>query len=563
MIRSFRNCFLAALLAVFGTVSVAHAADAPLAGNWKFKEVSNGSDTTLAILQVEVKDGKTTVTSLSSPLLNNSVKIEDVKASDTSLSFNFKLPNGNVAAASIVVPKDADKAKALRGIISLGAQMIFSELERTDLKEIDTKDARKQGPAAQDLGKARFTADAKEQEKMLRDILEKNGDNAAGYAAADILLATQMKAGAKDEDLKATSETLFKIAKLYGPVAEKRSLIGVAGALSRGEKVSPLALEYARQAEKALTKDDSPATSVAVLKTLVTALKKSGKADEAKTYAASLAKLDKQLDEEFEKNAIPFKPEAPAGRKAKSTRVAVVELFTGAQCPPCVSADIAFDAAVKQYKPADTVFLEYHLHIPGPDALTNTDTEGRQKFYGPAIRGTPTAFVNGKVTEGLGGFKQHGEERYGTLRKIIDEALDTDQQANIKLTATRRGDKIEAEANVEDLKKTGEKVRLRFVLIEDVARYAGGNGQRLHHHVVRALPGGLDGTEMKEAKGTYKTAVVLGDLKKSLNEYLAGRKFSEDDRPMELKNLKLIALIQDDESKEILQAAQVDLTDEK
>ena len=38
-----------------------------------------------------------------------------------------------------------------------------------------------------------------------------------------------------------------------------------------------------------------------------------------------------------------------------------------------------------------------------------------------------------------------------------------------------------------DLKKTGEKVRLRFVLVEDVARYVGGNGQRLHHHVVRAL----------------------------------------------------------------------------
>jgi hypothetical protein len=228
-----------------------------------------------------------------------------------------------------------------------------------------------------------------------------------------------------------------------------------------------------------------------------------------------------------------------------------------------VSADIAFDAATKSYKPADVLFLEYHLHIPRPDPLTNTASEGRQEYYGDEIPGTPTAFVNGKVTGGLGGGKAQAEATYGRLSKIIDEALEADDQATLKLSANRRGDKIEAEANVSDLKKTGEKVRLRFVLVENVARYAGGNGQRLHHHVVRALPGGVKGVEMKEAKGSYKTAIALGDLKKDLNEYLEKHKFAEDDRPMELKNLKLIALIQDDESKEILQAAQVDLAQEK
>ena len=49
----------------------------------------------------------------------------------------------------------------------------------------------------------------------------------------------------------------------------------------------------------------------------------------------------------------------------------LVELFTGAECPPCVAADLAFDALGKTYKPTDVVLLEYHLHIPGPDALTN------------------------------------------------------------------------------------------------------------------------------------------------------------------------------------------------
>jgi hypothetical protein len=360
---------------------------------------------------------------------------------------------------------------------------------------------------------------------------------------------------------------MLKVAKDYGPVAERKTVLTVAQALTRADKPSPLAVEYARQAEKGLSKDDPATASVPVLKTLVAALTKTGKADDAKQYAATLAKLEAQLDEEFEKGAIPFKPTAFAGRKGKSSRVAVVELFTGAQCPPCVSADIAFDAAVQTYKPADAVLLEYHLHIPGPDPLTNADTEARQKYYSRDIQGTPTTFVNGKVTEGLGGYKQHGEERYKTLTKIIDEALEADEQASLKLTAERKGDKVEAEATVADLKKTGDKVKLRFVLIEDVARYGGSNGQRLHHHVVRAFPGGIDGFPMKDAKGTQKVTVALGDVKKSLTDYLASadkkRAFPDDDRPMDLKHLKLIALIQDDESKEILQAAQIDLPEEK
>ena len=52
-------------------------------------------------------------------------------------------------------------------------------------------------------------------------------------------------------------------------------------------------------------------------------------ADEAQAIAPRLAKLEDQLDAEFLKTAIPFKPETYAGRKAKSNRVAVVEPGTG------------------------------------------------------------------------------------------------------------------------------------------------------------------------------------------------------------------------------------------
>jgi hypothetical protein len=565
MIRSSR-IWPAALLLAAVVGDPAAAADTPLAGNWKFKIVNNGGDGAIALVQIETKDGKPAANILAGPGLPPGATLEDVRVDGNSVSFNLKF-QGNTGAVTASAPKGEDKAKALRGTILLGTRLLFTELERTDQKELDAKDNSKQTPAGEALSKAFMTRDAGEREKLLKEVVDKFGDTTAGYAAAEILLPIQAKAGAKDDELRALSDRMLKVAKDYGPLAEKHAIVGIAKTLTRAEKVSPLAAELARKAEKSLTKDDPPALSESVLKTLVSALNKTGKADEAKEYSATLAKLEAQLDEEFEKGAIPFKPAAYAGRKGKSSRVAVVELFTGAQCPPCVSADIAFDAAIKAYKPADVALLEYHEHIPGPDPLTNADTEARMRYYGNAVRGTPTAFVNGKQTDPLGGGKPAGEGSYAKLSKAIDAALEDDEQAGLKLSATRKGDKIEAEATVTDLKKTGEKVKLRFVLIEEVARYAGTNGQRLHHHVVRAFPGGTDGFEMKDAKAAQKVSLSLGDLKKTLTDYLASadkkRPFFDDDRPMDLKHLKLVALVQDDESKEILQAAQIDLPEEK
>ena len=80
-----------------------------------------------------------------------------------------------------------------------------------------------------------------------------------------------------------------------------------------------------------------------------------------------------------------------------ANKVAVLELFTGAQCPPCVAADVAFDALEKSYKHTDLILLQYHMHIPGPDPLTNPDTMleietagvARVDEHGITIEGAP------------------------------------------------------------------------------------------------------------------------------------------------------------------------------
>ena len=54
----------------------------------------------------------------------------------TPIRFTFKL-GSNVAVVSASAPKGQDKPKALRGTTELGRQLLFTELERTDLKELD------------------------------------------------------------------------------------------------------------------------------------------------------------------------------------------------------------------------------------------------------------------------------------------------------------------------------------------------------------------------------------------------------------------------------------------
>src|SRR5262249_1815173 len=158
---------------------------------------------------------------------------------------------------------------------------------------------------------------------------------------------------------------------------------------------------------------------------LASAAKATGDARLADDAQARLDKLNAHLDEEYHQKVPNFKPTAYEGRKSKSNdRVALMELFTGAECPPCVAADVGFDGLIKTYKPTDVVLLQYHLHIPGPDPLTNADTEARAKYY-PELRGTPSTFFNGKAEYGGGGPMANSENKYKEYRSVIDQDLET------------------------------------------------------------------------------------------------------------------------------------------
>ncbi len=105
---------------------------------------------------------------------------------------------------------------------------------------------------------------------------------------------------------------------------------------------------------------------------------------------------------------------------------------------------------------------------------------------------------------------------------------------------------------------------LRFALAEERVRYTGGNGIRYHHMVVRSMPGGQKGFALTKKTAEQTVTFDPEEVRKALGKYLADFEknegdFPRPDRPLALKNLKLIAFVQNDDTREILQAVQVDV----
>ena len=186
---------------------------------------------------------------------------------------------------------------------------------------------------------------------------------------------------------------------------------------------------------------------------------------------------------------------------------------------------IYFDALGKSYKPKDLILIQYHMHIPGPDPLTNPDSIARWDYYRKlspeGIRGTPSTLFNGKTAAGGGGGMANSESKYNQYRELVNPVLEEMTDIKIEGSAKLTGDKLTVDAQIRGIKEESETLVVRFLLLEESIHYVGGNGLRFHHDVVRALPGGAAGAKFKDLKeGRYSATLELPGLKKDLIKYL-------------------------------------------
>lgn len=547
MVRKVLVLLVGAILLVAGAT---RAADPPPAGNWKVTILNGERQQTLWLIQLTNTDGKWTGSVLAVADRAPKATLEELNVTGERLRFTLR-GEEQTFTIDAKVPKEA--AKVLKGSFTVDGDLVPCELTTTTLTTLKLFD-------------------------VCKDILANQADSALVFGAGRALLSMANDQKAKPEDVRGWAEKMLKAAEAYGVRWQQEVALDTADILSKQEGYVPIALAYAQRAERLLEPKDPVKTKQRVLSVLAKALEKSGQADAAKEVQARVAKLDTDMkaeqvkiearaDEDYLKKMPPFKPEPFAGRKGKSTRAVLVELFTGTQCPQCVAADLAFDGLTNTFKPADVVLLQYHVHIPLPDPLTNLDTMARLEYYGDDVEGTPTFLLNGKpCPEKIGGGVSDSEKVYGLLRKAIEPLLEKEAQATLEVSATRRGNKIEISAEAADVVNPGDAVRLRFALIEETARYVGSNGIRFHHHIVRAMPGGDKGFALKEKTTRQSVSLDLADLKKQLAQYITTvakkgmAKFPDPEEVLELKNLRVVAFVQNDKTKEVLQAKQVEVS---
>lgn len=510
------------------------------AGSWKLAVPLDQGEEVIFLLAFTEQDGKWVGDYIaSSAELRVKPTFTALAVNGDAIKFTLGIMGRDLVSFDGLVSKD--KKKIAGSMSVLGGRLQLTELHPSKLKALDDP-----------FALARETLTQVESGPVLFE------------AAFDVLARAAAKKLPADE-VRGIVERVNKAAAGYGPRWEREVALKLTGTLAGQEGLADVALAQARRAERLLTDADDAITRIQVLDALAQVLTKAGKADEAKTYTAQVAKLEARDYAEYAKTSPPFKPEPFAGRKAKSDRAVLVEVFTGAECPPCAAVDLAFDGLMKSYKLGEAVLLQYHCHIPAPDPLTSPDAEERMKYYGEQITGAPTTFIGGKLGQPGGGPAAASEKKYKAFRTQIDEGLEKPAGAKLALTLAK-GEKggLTAKANVTDLDTPGDKVMLRFALAEERVRYAGGNGIRYHHMVVRAMPGGAKGVPLTKKSQEQTVTIDPDELKAVLAKYMddftkAEGPFPRADRPLGLKNLKLVAFIQNDETKEVLTATQIDL----
>jgi hypothetical protein len=447
------------------------------------------------------------------------------------------------------------------GTLAVQGQVLPARLVKTGTP--DTSPLQAQAAIRSFMG-ARNEKDPKAKARMLAELAGKGSPSPQWSPVYTELLRTSGPAEVGEKDVRGYVELWLTAAKPYGPqyLADVRTQ--AVKALSGQKPYAALALALAEEAEKGTPADAPTELKAEIARGMADAATLLGKGDVAAAAQAKFRTLDAELDAAYKKSVPPFKPAARTARKGKGDAVVLLELFTGAQCPPCVAVDVAFDALESTYAPSEVITLQYHLHIPGPDPLTNADSVARAEYY-PELGGTPTTLFNGSLEAPGGGPMAAAESKYQEFRERIDARLDKEKKATIDLQVDRKADEVTIVAVA---RAKGSKLKLRLALVEEQVKYAGGNKLRFHHHVVRAMPGGVEGKAVADGEAKVQATVKLGELRNSLEAYLSGFAKENGDFPnalpaIPLEHLAVVAFVQDDSDKAVLHVVQAPVSDAK
>jgi hypothetical protein len=204
-------------------------------------------------------------------------------------------------------------------------------------------------------------------------------------------------------------------------------------------------------------------------------------------------------------------------------RTVLVELFTGADCPPCVNVDLGLEAFMDNYNRDQVAALVYHRDIPRPDKFETQDTIDRQTWYIPSgPHSTPNYWVDGSEP-GIGGFatpaagEQYFEDAYAPQSTNASQlSIDVDAQ----IAPSMYGQVWVNVTALEALSYSNLYIHV-VVVRKYYGPWNGGNGVLDHYYSVRKMLPDADGDAFVIGSGQTKSFPYEFDLSRDgdLSDY--------------------------------------------
>lgn len=587
----------------------AAAAAKDLQGNWKLVLAKGGEITQPWLIEISGNEDSYSVRRLDTSSSAVHVEVREFERTDDRVTFQVVFEGRNYPFDGVIA------GQKIRGCQELPGDLMLAWLERTSQKTLRSVPLASAAPGAESYREVLTTTEPKERAKKAVALMDAYPESAMAFECARIVLRVAKEAELTEADVRGHIAKYEKLAQPWGQRWSAAAGECVAFDLANADLFPAIALEYAEKAKAALSDDASEFRRFFVDLGFSIALLRNDKAAEAKEQLAALAvrrpddsslryflaladeKLDgpdaaierliaswpepraarelqriwkerhggtEGLEERLDKAYLQRVPSIGAepydDRRDNPERVVVGELFTGTSVVQSKASEIAFDALLKTFRRSQLVLLQYHLLA---DPMTNADAQAR--WHQNKQNEVLVFFVDGvEASIGGGVNRQDCLKRFGEYRAAVEAALEVKSSAKIDLSARRDGDTVTIDVKVHDVAKPGDKLRLRLALVEDEVRYTGSSDVRLHHAVVRAMPGGPEGIPIRGDQLSHSETVRLADLKSRLSEWLTEREkevtekvgpFEFQSRPMDFKRLAVVAFVQDDATGAVLQAA--------
>lgn len=235
---------------------------------------------------------------------------------------------------------------------------------------------------------------------------------------------------------------------------------------------------------------------------------------------------------------------------SQSDRMVLVEEGTNASCGPCASQNPAFHALLDA-NPDNVIAISYQVWWPGFDPMyedNEPDVDARIPYYG--IQGAPTAVIDGVTPDGsTPGFDAawYAGAPGGYSQEVIDDAAAIPASFDIDIMYDYSPAGINIEATATCTQDVSGDLRLHVVVIEKHIYFdsaPGSNGETEFYRVMKKMLPSADGLEMA---GSY----MVGESMTSEQSWDLSTIYDMDE-------VAVIAFVQDDNTKEILQAAMAD-----